>query len=223
MVSVKNHIGATKSLDAYFTDAIEVTQSNNHKAIYHDPMLLNSLVVEGTKLKYKDGDFVSGEVDKMTFKDAEGLTIATFKGEIKNFDDIHEFIGSGFGENYMFMGNDKIVGSGYADTLHGGASRDKVSGRGGEDIIMGGRGKDQLTGGSDSDTFYFFEGDGHDVITDFDAIGLDGEQDYLGCPEPLSIKKSGHDTVLTFEGGGTLTLLDVKPSQIDNADFATVL
>lgn len=223
MVSVKYHAGASKSLDSYYTDGIEVMQSSKNKAVYSDPVLLNSVVVEGTELKFKDGDFVSGTVDKVTFRDAEGLTIATFKGELKNFDEIHDYLGSGFAENFLFTGNDRIVGSIYADTLLGGDGKDKIAGRGGEDLIMAGTGKDQLTGGAASDTFYFFKGDGHDVITDFDADSLDGQQDYLTCAAPVSIEKSGQNTVLTFEGGDTVTLLGVKPAEITDADFANII
>jgi len=225
LANVTYHIEIDDPLDFYYSNATEVTNSSETEATYVDNNNFNSITLYGTKLKFEQGDLVSGTVTKVVFKDAEGLAMATVKGEYTNFDKIDDAIGTPLFDELLFSGNDKFAGSVAGDTLLGHKGNDRLAGRGGEDEIWGGRGDDRMTGGGGSDTFYFFvksldyKGDGHDVITDFDAIGIDGEQDYLGCPKPLSIKKSGHDAVLTFEGGNTLTLLDVKPSQITDADF----
>jgi hypothetical protein len=225
MVTVKYHIGISDPLDFLYTNATDLASSSNKKAIWTDVSNLNSITAVGEKLQSVDGVLVSGTIEKITFKDAEGLAMVTINGEYKNVKQIDESIGTSYMDERLFAGNDKFFGSGYTDSLLGHKGNDKLVGRGGADHLWGGRGEDRMTGGADSDIFYFtaksldYKGDGHDVITDFDAIGLDGEQDYLDCSQPISIKKSGDDTVLTFEGGGTLTLLDVKRSDITDADF----
>ncbi|CAN7154238.1 hypothetical protein [Rhizobium sp. LjRoot254] len=48
-----------------------------------------------------------------------------------------------------------------------------------------------------------------------------GHQDFIHhlVPETTSIHKSGHDMIIDFGDGDTLTLLGVKPGQIDASDF----
>ncbi|MDB5554889.1 MAG: Alkaline metalloproteinase [Rhizobium sp.] len=107
------------------------------------------------------------------------------------------------------------------DTLRGGGGNDKLLGGIGLDLLNGGTGKDRLTGGADVDLFFFQRGYGRDVITDFDAKGGDGLQDFIQIVEgaKFDIERNGHDTVIDFGKGSTLTLLDVKASQVTEADF----
>jgi len=65
-------------------------------------------------------------------------------------------------------GFDILLGGGGKDDVDGGDGRDFVF-SGGEDTISGGTGNDVLTGNADADTFLFSDGDGQDVITDFDS------------------------------------------------------
>ena len=83
-----------------------------------------------------------------------------------------------------------------------------------------------MTGGAGSDTFIFegkfsFGGaDGHDVITDFDANGGGANQDYLNViGEVTDIYRDGKNTVIEVDHDLTLTLLNVKRSDISEADF----
>ena len=69
--------------------------------------------------------------------------------------------------------------------------------------------------------FVFKAGDGHDVVRDFDASGGGNNQDYIGVESlnDFDIVKDGNNTVIEFESGDTLTLLDVRKSQVTDADF----
>jgi hypothetical protein len=86
-------------------------------------------------------------------------------------------------------------------------------------------GNDRITGGGGSDVFLFQSGtgttfnDGRDIITDFDANGGGSDQDYLFWDDVVDIRKSGKNTVVEYGDGDTVTLLDVKRSQIDVDDF----
>jgi len=65
-------------------------------------------------------------------------------------------------------------------------------------------------------------GYGKDVITDFDADGGEGHQDFIDADygDVLSVHKVGkHDTLIDFGDGDTLTLRDIRPGHIDATDF----
>lgn len=95
--------------------------------------------------------------------------------------------------DYLFSGNDAVIGTQYADYLFGGAGDDTVAGGVGNDVIegntgndllYGGKGADKLAGGTGADTFVFksttdstVAASGRDTISDFsrvqnDKIGL---------------------------------------------------
>jgi Ca2+-binding RTX toxin-like protein len=107
------------------------------------------------------------------------------------------------------IGNDKLTGGDGNDDMDGGAGNDKLSGGGGRDYLFGDTGDDRMTGGKGADRFHFSYGTGKDVITDFDAIGGGLKQDklYLHQDEDFTVRKAnhGHDTVLDFGDGHTLT------------------
>jgi len=67
-------------------------------------------------------------------------------------------------------GNDTIDGGSGNDTIYGGDGNDTITGGGGNDTIEGGKGDDRMTAGNNSqtDTFVIRDGDGNDIITDFD-------------------------------------------------------
>ena len=48
-------------------------------------------------------------------------------------------------------GDDRIVGTPFADVLRGGAGVDTILGRGGDDVILGGRGRDRIEGNGGND------------------------------------------------------------------------
>ncbi|MBR3051825.1 MAG: hypothetical protein IKG61_10305, partial [Selenomonadaceae bacterium] len=62
----------------------------------------------------------------------------------------------------------KITGSNENDTIDGGASNDKIYGGAGDDSLWGNKGSDTLYGGAGDDIFLYRDGDGNDVIADFE-------------------------------------------------------
>ena len=60
-------------------------------------------------------------------------------------------------------GDDYLVGNGGTDEIHGGE---------GDDTLIGGAGNDSLWGDDGADTFVYANGDGKDIIFDFDADDL---------------------------------------------------
>ncbi len=124
-------------------------------------------------------------------------------------------------------GNDRIGGKGGNDLLSGDAGDDEIFGDDGDDTIMGVTGNDTLTGddfsgGSGSDLFVFGNGDGTDLITDFDItedmIGLvEGELTF----EELSITNSDMGAMISvIESGETLAVLqDVHADELTEELF----
>jgi Ca2+-binding RTX toxin-like protein len=115
----------------------------------------------------------------------------------------------------------KFIGSNGDDTATGSTKSDILLGGKGDDTLDGRFGRDRLVGGSGEDTFVFAEGYGKDVVADFDANGIDGSQDHIAAtfPGAAAISRSGKNTVIDFGDGDVLTLLNVRPTQIDATDF----
>lgn len=72
-------------------------------------------------------------------------------------------------ELYGEKGNDSIIGGTGNDTLDGGDGNDILNGGKNNDALWGGVGDDTLTGGAGSDIFYYDDGDGNDIITDYSS------------------------------------------------------
>ena len=116
------------------------------------------------------------------------------------------------GRDYMVdggTGNDTLYGSTSHDNLSGGGEGDLILAGTGGDYIKGGTGDDTLSGGSGSDFFDFDVGDGHDIITDYQA-GIDVIAiSFFGSGErpDVSYEKIGPDWVITYgSDGATITL-----------------
>ena len=82
--------------------------------------------------------------------------------------------------------DDDIDGNGGDDIINGLGGNDFLEGGSGDDVLNGGTGNDSLTGGWGADRYVFNEGDGVDVITDFEkwndkvdltSFGFDGFED----------------------------------------------
>ena len=119
-------------------------------------------------------------------------------------------------------GDDRVAGGNGNDTLLGGRGDDRLDGGNGGDIIDGGPGNDRLTGGSGPDTFVFHAGFGRDVVTDFahnDAVSFD--QGLFGSFNDVmaAAHRVGHDTVITVDASGTVTLENILPQQLHSHDF----
>ncbi|MFO1106720.1 MAG: hypothetical protein U1E34_11510 [Amaricoccus sp.] len=138
-----------------------------------------------------EGKSLSGPVTGMTF--AKGgsvaLKITGLKMEFADFDNAGLHHGTIGATQFLFHGNDTILGSKQADTLSGYSGNDKIAGNAGDDALFGGDGKDFITGGGGADSlsggagadrFIFTsasesQGRFHDVIEDFshqDKINL---------------------------------------------------
>lgn len=106
-------------------------------------------------------------------------------------------------------GNDKLYGWGGSDYMNGGEGNDLLSGGAGDDALYGGAGDDMLIGGTGddclygeagNDTYIFNEGDGNDIILDYDRSA--GNQDTLLIRTDytnLLFGQSENDLVIDFK------------------------
>ena len=146
---------------------------------------------------------------------AKGL-VGTSAAETFDLSGISLMTGSGIGFLDAGDGNDKVIGSKFADDLRGGA---------GNDTIEGGLGNDTLTGGAGADSFVFNALSGLDLITDFVA-GTGTGHDMLDFSTGIfanfaAVKaagtQSGSDTLISF-GGNAVTLKGVTLGNLVSAD-----
>ncbi|MBR4152674.1 MAG: calcium-binding protein [Selenomonadaceae bacterium] len=89
----------------------------------------------------------------------------------------------------------KIIGNKYMNKIDGGA---------GNDTLIGGKSNDTITGRGGADVFVYSEGDGNDIITDYE------EEDFISIASgAASFKVEGQDIIVTVGTGtkkGTITL-----------------
>lgn len=130
-------------------------------------------------------------------------------------------------------GADKLKAGSGNDTLAGGAGRDYLNGGSGDDTLVGGDGRDRLLGGSGDDTmtggegvdrfsFRSGDGEGHDVITDFE-LGVDrlefrgyGLNSFSDLQEIMAQVED--DVVITLTQNSTVTLENLTTDAIDQSD-----
>ncbi|SDE39966.1 M10 family metallopeptidase C-terminal domain-containing protein [Kordiimonas lacus] len=111
---------------------------------------------------------------------------------------------------------ENAVGGSERDLLWGNEVDNMLDGGAGDDVLRGFEGDDLLFGGSGADTFTFVDGDGDDVIADFED-GVDLIELYTAGP--VSVVQDGDDTVITY-ADGSITLLDTDYTTITADDFA---
>ncbi|MEM9816614.1 MAG: calcium-binding protein [Cyanobacteria bacterium P01_D01_bin.6] len=150
--------------------------------------------------------------------------------DIVSGDEGDDTISGGNDEDSLFggTGDDRIDGEADDDLLSGDAGNDTILGGDGNDLLMGVTGDDVLIGEAGSDTFVFGNGDGTDIIKDFeggiDKIGLVNGELVFG---DLAISIVGDDIALDVIGTGerlailedvanTLTLTEVDFVGIDD-------
>lgn len=218
--------------DRFYTEPTDLTSlwmlsATKTKVVCEDPSSHNRVILEGENLVVERGMIVGGTIEDMTVGDTHGkpfYTFSDFKVDSRLVAQDTMFLFTVEVLQRAILGNNKFIGSSHGDDVHTGDGNDILLGKGGDDKIGGSAGTDIMTGGGGNDTFDFATGDGKDTITDFDAEGGAGFQDLIGADftAVVSITKSGKNTVIDFGHGDTLTLLDIKPSHIDNTDFVTV-
>lgn len=113
-------------------------------------------------------------------------------------------------------GTDTLTGTSVADILLGLDGADTLSGSDGNDVLIGGPGDDTMTGGAGNDSFAFYmtgqAGEGDDMIVDFsttsDTLHFIGVADIatLDSFSTFSVVNGGADLLVTFTGGGSITL-----------------
>ncbi|MFN0263780.1 beta strand repeat-containing protein [Tepidamorphus sp. 3E244] len=119
----------------------------------------------------------------------------------------------------------KLLGSNAINGV-GNALDNILEGNIGDNILDGGEGDDTMTGGGGDDMFIFGAGCGNDIITDFTAGLLSGDQIDLsdfGIGSFLSLVLSsvqdGADTLIDLGGGDSLTLQNVDLLDLVGGDF----
>lgn len=138
----------------------------------------------------------------------------------------------GAGDDLIYggSGQDVIQGGSGADELYGGSGADNISGGEGNDAVYGGTGNDTLAGGDGADTFYFKDGHGDDVVSDFDVANdelvlTNTATDFTSTAEVTAASSEttvgGTSGLLINTGGGDsiflagLSLSDVSQMNLD--------
>ncbi len=126
----------------------------------------------------------------------------------------NDYLNGGRGADMLDGGDgyDKLIGGRGADSLKGGADGDYLNGGRGSDVLEGEEGNDFLKGGWGADSFVFNpfrEGEGHDVVADFnpnaDKLVLDLSD---GDPALLALIAAEGEEGLQFTD---LLTFDVDP------------
>lgn len=118
-------------------------------------------------------------------------------------------------------GNDRLYGGNDDDTLLGGAGDDLLKGGNGNDRLSGGTGDDELVGGNGSDVFVILQGNGDDIITDFqiDLDDIDLSDTEFDSFDELEFTDNNGDAILDLGGGNSVTLIDISSDDLSADDF----
>ncbi|MCT7964042.1 DUF4347 domain-containing protein [Laspinema sp. D1] len=120
------------------------------------------------------------------------------------------------------IGDDTLLGGEGNDTLHGGKENDILNGGNGNDVLWGDLGNDTLIGGTGEDIFVFREGDGVNLVIDFergiDRIGLAAGLTF----EQLSITQGTGVTNISVGDELLVVLNNVDASMITQADIVMI-
>lgn len=162
---------------------------------------------------------------------ADGTNIG-FLGDFAN--NVEEISASGFAEvtitaNWQSQTYDfsNVILTGISE-INMGSGNDTVVGSAGDDVLVGGLGNDTLTGGPGADTFVFADGDGQDVITDFntadDLVLLDEISGFTSFADVQgALWQDGSDTLLDFGDGQTILFEDTLLTGFTSGNFDFLL
>lgn len=200
----------------------------------------NVVRLEGTDFKYTaNGEVKGGTVSSVIIRDGDGHLLQTVKdinpGDTTADPEVPADTASDAEYLYSYFKNDRasalsflfnsdrdhLFGSRKADIMDGGDRADYIFGGAGNDILTGGAGMDHLTGGGGKDLFYFKQGDGRDIVTDFHDSGRNHDQILISKNQYAILEKhqSGHDVILDFGWGDQLILEHMQASHIGKDDF----
>lgn len=208
------------------------------KSVEFTDIFNQSVVLGGTGMTGNKSGLTGGTITEIKFLNASGDLLAKVTGvdfSAVKFEDLMDKKSmSSVMAAAVLDAKDKFDGSAltaYGATFNGGNGRDTIVGgdQGNSffvDALTGGRGNDILTGGGGNDTFFFTRGDGRDTITDFDANGGFGKQDFISIDNKMADewtkKASGKDdTLINFGNGDSILLEGVSLKSITDADFLT--
>ncbi|WP_455372691.1 calcium-binding protein [Limibacillus halophilus] len=126
-------------------------------------------------------------------------------------------------------GDDLLVGRAGDDSLFGDGGNDLLFGDAGADRLSGGAGDDEMTGGGGKDIFVFADGDGNDLILDFqakagDLIDLSGQSEVLSFEDLFENHAQQTDEGVVLDLGSasgeeTLTLAGVALDDLSAESF----
>lgn len=201
-----------------------ITTATRSKTVCVDTASGHQIIFEGRNFKYEDGRINSGTITDLILADDEGTPLQSVSNlklnvGIVSGTNMYDFASDAVA--HVIFGNVKILGCSLDDSISGNRGNDRVLGRAGADSLEGGEGRDILTGGIGNDTFIFRIDQERDTITDFDADGGVGQQDFIQSTFPGggSVSQSGSDTVIDFGNGDVFVLKNVDADHIDATDF----
>jgi Ca2+-binding RTX toxin-like protein len=148
----------------------------------------------------------TGAANPLTFDVAQVSAIQIFAGA----GDDQISLGSGVMAAYVNagLGNDSVLGGGFADTLTGAGGKDTLRGGAGDDRLNGGTGNDSLTGDDGTDRLYGNEN--NDVLSGVAGVdrlfGGDGDDSLSGGSSNDKLYgEAGNDSL---DGGNQNDLLE---------------
>ncbi|MCT7982461.1 DUF4347 domain-containing protein [Laspinema sp. A4] len=156
----------------------------------------------------KENDFLYGqEGDDFLFGDNDNDVLCGGNG--------NDFLNGNIGDDTLFGGEGN-------ETLHGGKENDILNGGNGNDVLWGDLGNDTLIGGGGADIFVFREGDGVNLVVDFE-VGIDriGLAEGLTF-EQLSITQGTGVTHIRVGSELLVSLNNVESSIITPADMVII-
>ena len=211
--------GETYQLSFAYSPRSGISAASNIIEVYWNSKLLDTITDEGgssndwTTYTY-EVEANNGNSTALEFR-AAGISdrLGGFIDDVKVQRVNEEMIALG---NGTVSGDDQMHGEDSEDNdqILGGDGDDHIFGGKGDDILNGGTGKDYIWGGVGHDLFVLNQGQGKDIIADYDiqqdAIGL---TDGLAL-EQLDITQSHDDTVIKFGNDVLAFLTDVNADQL---------
>ena len=155
----------------------------------------------------KGNDTLKGDKDN-------DLLFGEAGNDLLNGGDGNDTLSGGVGKDKLLggAGKDSLSGGNDNDTLFGEAGNDILDGGNGSDSLSGGKGNDTLTGGSGADIFIYSNGDGNDIITDYE------EEDTIKISGVTAKVSTKNDDVVFTLGSGKITVKGGKDKLITYSD-----